>query len=200
VAETELKPGQGANRRWSELLWADMHRRIEDRGFVIWYLIIERGVKGLVLVAAAIFIYTHVRSGLDPFVSELIDALNLDAGRGFFRGLVFDALEKVAGLGSGTLVALATGALIYGLIEAAESVGLILRRRWAEYLVVLATAFFIPLEVREVILRQSPVRITSLLINIAIVAYLVRQKRLFQLDEPAATTAAPADSARETPD
>ena len=160
-----------------------MHRRIEDRGFVIWYLIIERGTKGLVLVAAAIFIYTHVRSGLDPVVSDLIDGLNLDAGRGFFRSLVFNALEKVAGLGSGSLVAVATGALLYGAIEAAESVGLILRRRWAEYLVVLATAFFIPLEIKEVIDKLSPLRISSLVINIAIVVYLVRRKRLFIFDE-----------------
>ena len=82
------------------------------------------------------------------------------------------------------LIELAVGLVIYGLIEGAESVGLILGRRWAEYLVVLATAFFIPLEVLELAKMPSLLKAATLIINVVVVVYLVRKKRLFSFDEP----------------
>ncbi len=64
-----------------------------------------------------------------------------------------------------------------------EAGGLVLRRRWAEYLVVIATGFGIPIEVREVLVHATGLRFGLLVINIAIVVYLVLRKRLFILDE-----------------
>jgi uncharacterized membrane protein (DUF2068 family) len=159
-----------------------MGRRVEHRGWVIWYLIFERGLKGLLLVGTAVYLYTHAETGLDPLVARLTSVLNLTAGTGFLHKIVVENLAKLAGISEGALWILATGTLIYGVIESAESVGLILRRRWAEYLVVLATALFIPLEVREVLMRPGVIRVATLAINVAVVIYLVRKKRLFQLD------------------
>jgi uncharacterized membrane protein (DUF2068 family) len=53
-----------------------------------------------------------------------------------------------------------------------------MRRRWAEYLMVLATGALIPLEVVEVIARPTPFRVGALLVNVAIVVYLACRKRL----------------------
>lgn len=69
--------------------------------------------------------------------------------------------------------------IAYALIEGAEGVGLALRRRWAEYLIVLATGFLIPYEIYEVIHRATPFKIGGLILNVVIVAYLARRKRLF---------------------
>jgi hypothetical protein len=52
-----------------------------------------------------------------------------------------------------------------------------------DQLVVIATGFGIPVEIRELIVKVTPVRAGLLLINIVIVVYLVRQKKLFQLGE-----------------
>lgn len=172
-----------ATRRGSRAarLWADMGRRIEHRGLVLWYLMFERGLKGVALVAASAYLVAHTDTGLDPVVRRVIELFNLTAGSGFIRTIILENLVKLAGMSENTIWVLAVASLIYGLIEATEALGLALRRRWAEYLVVLATAFFIPFEVREVIDRPGPIRIVTLVVNVAVVIYLVRRKRLFQL-------------------
>jgi uncharacterized membrane protein (DUF2068 family) len=74
---------------------------------------------------------------------------------------------------------LALAIIAYALVEGAEGVGLALRRRWAEYLIVLATGFLIPYEVWEVVHRVTLLRVGGLALNLAIVAYLAWRKRLF---------------------
>lgn len=68
-------------------------------------------------------------------------------------------------------------ALAYGALEAAEGYGLWRRRRWAEYLTVLATSLlFIP-EIWEIANKASALKIGALLVNIAVVAYLISRLR-----------------------
>jgi uncharacterized membrane protein (DUF2068 family) len=74
---------------------------------------------------------------------------------------------------------LALAVIGYALVEGAEGVGLALRRRWAEYLIVVATGFLIPYEIYEVVDRVTLLRVGGLLLNIAVVAYLAWRKRLF---------------------
>ena len=56
-----------------------------------------------------------------------------------------------------------------------EGVGLHFRQRWAAWLVVLATSCLIPLEIWGLVAHVTVLRAAILAINVAIVAYLVRQ-------------------------
>jgi uncharacterized membrane protein (DUF2068 family) len=68
-------------------------------------------------------------------------------------------------------------AIAYGALEAVEGYGLWRQRRWAEYLTVLATALlFIP-EIWEIAHKATPLKLGALLVNIAIVAYLILRLR-----------------------
>jgi uncharacterized membrane protein (DUF2068 family) len=67
----------------------------------------------------------------------------------------------------------------YALVEGAEGVGLAMRRRWAEYLIVFATGLLIPYEIYEVFNKVTLFRVGGLALNIAVVAYLAYKKRLF---------------------
>jgi uncharacterized membrane protein (DUF2068 family) len=67
----------------------------------------------------------------------------------------------------------------YAAVEGIEAVGLWLQKRWAEYLTFLVTASFLPLEVYELIHKFTPFKVLALIINLAIVAYLLHAKRLF---------------------
>lgn len=59
------------------------------------------------------------------------------------------------------------------MLEAVEGYGLARRRRWAEYLTVVATALlFIP-EVDELLKHLTGLKVAALLINVLIVVYLV---------------------------
>ena len=74
---------------------------------------------------------------------------------------------------------LAVAVIAYALVEGTEGIGLAMRRRWAEYLIVVATGFLIPYEIYEVVNRVTLLRVGGLLLNVAVVAYLAWRKRLF---------------------
>ncbi|MFM9134537.1 MAG: DUF2127 domain-containing protein [bacterium] len=69
--------------------------------------------------------------------------------------------------------------LAMGTVKWAEAVGLWMAKRWGEYLAVIATSAFIPLEVYELIEHVSAFKLVLLLINVAAVAWLIWAKRLF---------------------
>jgi uncharacterized membrane protein (DUF2068 family) len=93
-------------------------------------------------------------------------------------GVVRD-LDELFTLKSTTLQLLGVALFLYAAVEGIEAVGLWYQRRWAEYLTLIATAVFLPLEAFELTRTISPFKVTALLINLAIVFYLVSAKKLF---------------------
>jgi uncharacterized membrane protein (DUF2068 family) len=71
--------------------------------------------------------------------------------------------------------------LVYGVVEGIEAVGLWYQRRWAEYLTFLVTASLLPLEIYELANRATAFKAIAFAINVAVVVYLLRAKRLFGL-------------------
>jgi len=54
-------------------------------------------------------------------------------------------------------------------------------RRWAEYLTFIATPLLLPLDIYELTHKLSALKIVTLVLNIAVVVYLLLAKRLFGL-------------------
>ncbi len=94
---------------------------------------------------------------------------------------ILHELDRLFTLRAGTLHEVAIGLLAYGLLEGVEAVGLWYGKRWAEYLTFLATTILLPLEIYELLHRQSALKIIGFLINVAVVIYLLFAKRLFGL-------------------
>ena len=65
------------------------------------------------------------------------------------------------------------------MIEGVEAVGLWYQRRWAEYLTFVVTTALIPLEIYELTATVSWFKVVALIVNLAIVIYLLVAKRLF---------------------
>jgi uncharacterized membrane protein (DUF2068 family) len=99
--------------------------------------------------------------------------LHVDPDNRYLRGL----LARLLDLNGHQLGLLGAGAVVYAILFAAEGVGLLLDMTWAEYLTIVETAGFIPLEVYEIVERLSALRAAVLLGNIAIVAYLTARLR-----------------------
>jgi len=131
-----------------------------------------------VLVLFATSLLTVGRQGyLQAWAIQAQEQLNLAAGHGAVVRVLQFALGYFARLPH--LTVLAVAALLYAALEATEGVGLALRRRWADYLTVLATGVLIPWEVIEVFRKVSFLRVGALAVNVAIVLYLAYRKRLF---------------------
>ncbi|MDQ6790893.1 MAG: DUF2127 domain-containing protein [Candidatus Dormibacteraeota bacterium] len=170
-------------RPWGSWLRWEFGRRIEVTP-VIRLITLERFLKATVLVAGSVaLLFLDRHSGAHQVILNIQSEYNLDAGRGLWHRLVGSVLDRAAGVPNGHLLALAVAGLLYGGLEALEGFGLLLRRRWAEYLVLVATVAFIPVEIEELATRPSVFKAVALLANLLIVGYLIWRKRLF-LERP----------------
>jgi uncharacterized membrane protein (DUF2068 family) len=73
------------------------------------------------------------------------------------------------------LVLAGWASFMYASVFATEGIGLYLRKRWAEWLVVVATGFFLPLEIYELFARAVWWKFLILAGNVSIVAYLAHR-------------------------
>ena len=96
------------------------------------------------------------------------------------HGVVHE-LERLVTLQSGTLRIVALAAAVYAVLEGVEAFGLWYQKRWAEYLTFVATTALLPLEAYELTKKLSPFKIVAIVVNVAIVVYLLFAKRLFGL-------------------
>ena len=68
-------------------------------------------------------------------------------------------------------------AIAYGILEGIEGYGLWRRRRWAEYLTIVATGLLLIPEVDEIIKRPTGLKVAAFIVNLAIVIYLIIRVR-----------------------
>ncbi|MEV7076817.1 DUF2127 domain-containing protein [Streptomyces sp. NPDC091972] len=154
--------------------------------FVLRFLAVERAVRGVfvVLAALAVWKFSNSRDAVRRLFDEYLDVFR-PVFRHFHYDLdhspVVDTVRRTFGYRHGTLVLVAVLLLVYAVVELVEAVGLWYARRWAEYLTVVATAAFLPLEVYELTERVSWLKIATLLLNILAVLYILLAKRLFGL-------------------
>nr|WP_112472737.1 DUF2127 domain-containing protein [Streptomyces sp. ST1020] len=154
--------------------------------FILRFLAVERAVRGvfIVLVAVAVWKFSNSQDAVRRLFDEYLDVF-----RPVFRHFHYDldhspvvgSVQKVFGYRHSTLVLVAALLLAYALIELVEAVGLWYAKRWAEYLTVVATAAFLPLEIYELTERVSWLKIATLVLNLLAVLYIAVAKRLFGL-------------------
>lgn len=132
--------------------------------------------KGLLLGLLAAGFFSLVGDNLQQELGSLLRWVNLNPEREFWTALG-DRLQHVT---PERLQWLASGTLLYALLLFGESFGLARRCFWAVWLAIGETAFFIPIEIFDLV--QEPSWIVSVILagNVFIVAYLVRNReRLF---------------------
>ena len=173
MAETDLQ-----RRHYFARLWHELGRLGGEHDAFIKVIIVERIAKAIVLVAIGIGLLVAGQKGwLDNWAEYAQDQLNLTIGRNIILELLLRALVYVGAFTHITLLAIS--AMVYAALEATEGVGLAMRRRWAEYLTVIATGILIPYEAYEVIMHPTLFKVGALLLNLAVVGYLAYRKRLF---------------------
>lgn len=159
-------------------------RPLRDR-YVLRLIALDRVLHFLVLsaLAAALFLFAGDRAALDADFTRIL--ADLQGGLGgpqhdSNRGVVYD-LQRLFAVNITNLYLAATAVAAYAALEGVEAVGLWRGRRWAEYLTFLATVVFVPYEVYELAKGFSALKVITLVVNVAIVAYLLAAKRLFGL-------------------
>jgi uncharacterized membrane protein (DUF2068 family) len=154
--------------------------------FILRFLAIERAVRGvfIVLVAAAVWKFSNSQDAVRKLFDDYLNVF-----RPVFKHFHYDldhspivgSIQKTFGYKHSTLLLVAVLLLAYALIELVEAGGLWYAKRWAEYLTVVATAAFLPLEIYELTEHISWLKIATLVLNILAVVYIALAKRLFGL-------------------
>lgn len=159
-------------------------RALRDR-FVLRLIAIDRILHFIVIgaLAVGILVFAHDRARLRADWTRILNRLQGGIGGPISdttHGWLHD-IDRLFTVSTSTLYLYAIGVGAYALINLVEAVGLWRGRRWAEYLAVVEVLVFVPIEVHELTLRVSPLKIVALIVNLAIAAYLLIAHRLFGL-------------------
>jgi uncharacterized membrane protein (DUF2068 family) len=145
--------------------------RRSDR--VVRLIAIERAFRSVLLVAVGLVLLTHPSTDWAVEVTRAVQDLGLNPRANGIRTII----AKVATVHGREEVLFGVVALAYGGLEAVEAYGLWRRQRWGEWLTVIATSLLLIPEVWELTKGTSVLKLGALLVNIAIVAYLLWRLR-----------------------
>jgi len=132
-------------------------------------------LKGLALLALGFGALHLLHKDVAAIVEHWINMFQVDP-HGHYMHLL---LAKLSILDDKRLKELSVGTFVYSAIFLTEGVGLALAKRWAEYLTIISTASLLPLELYELARHPSLGKVLALVINLAVVAYLVFELRRF---------------------
>jgi len=132
-------------------------------------------LKGVALLALAIGALHFLHRDVAAIADQWINAFRVDPHNHYIHWL----LEKLSRVDDKKLRELSVGTFIYAAVFLTEGTGLALGKRWAEYFTIITTSSFLPLEVYEIIRHVTAAKIVALLVNIVVVAYLIRELRRY---------------------
>jgi uncharacterized membrane protein (DUF2068 family) len=150
--------------------------RPKDR--LMTLIVIFKFFKGALLIAVALGARHLVNRDVGDFAEHLVDSFRVDPDNRYIHAL----LEKAQFLSAKQLKELSIGSFFYAAIVLTEGTGLALRKHWAEYFTITVTASFLPLEIIELARRVTPIKISVMAINLAILGYLIA--RVFKKPAP----------------
>ncbi len=140
----------------------------KERHWTIHIIAVFKILKGIVLLIVGIKLLTLLNKDVAEWAMDFVNRHGIDAENRF----VHAALEKIAGVNKNQLMAMSGGAFLYSSLQMTEGIGLWMEKRWAEYLTVIATSLFIPLELYEIYEKFTWVRVLILIVNLFVVWYL----------------------------
>ncbi len=129
--------------------------------------------KALLLVIVGIGAFRLLHQDIAGTVLHWAQILRVDPDSHYIHAL----LNRILRISPRQLKELSVGTFFYAGLFATEGIGLLLRKRWAEYFTIVTTGALLPLEIFELSRRFTITRLVVLIVNVLIVWYLVRRVR-----------------------
>jgi uncharacterized membrane protein (DUF2068 family) len=166
----------------------------------LFWIGVFKVVKGTLLLIFAFGLLHMIHKDIAESARHIVNFLHFDSDNRHIAELLNKAglittkrLEELSGL-----------TFLYSSIFLTEGVGLMLRKRWAEFLTVIASGGLIPVEIYALCKHVDVMKVILFAVNVAIVVYLIRVIRKpaegkGKPPEGKATLAPKAASARREP-
>ncbi len=141
-------------------------------GLLRWIAVFKL-VKALLMIAVGVGILRLAHNDSEGTLDRWVSTIGLDPGRGYIDA----AIGKVASLSPARLRSFGLGSFVYAGLFLTEGIGLWLRKKWAEWFTTILTASLLPLEIYELHRHPTIGKALALLVNLAVVVYLVKRIR-----------------------
>jgi len=158
----------------------------------LYFIVVGKLVEGGLLLAGGVSIYLLAKKNLPDLFDQSLRWMHFDPEGRLFSD-IGDRLETIT---PGNVHAIASWMFLYGLFKTVGGLGLLFRAPWAIWLAIGESAFFIPIEIYELIRRhtlEGEARVHAmfahpkigiailLVVNVFIVWYLFKNReRLFR--------------------
>jgi uncharacterized membrane protein (DUF2068 family) len=141
----------------------------------VWVRVIGAAklVKAGLLVAMGLVLLGTLHTDLGETITTWATCVHVDPHNKYFHA----AVAKLTGLDEHKKELVAAGSFAYAALFSTEGIGLLLDRRWGEWLTVVATTSFIPMEIYELVQEVHAARVILLVVNVAVVIYLIAKLR-----------------------
>lgn len=126
--------------------------------------------KGLLFLVVALSLLGLLDKDIDGMVGKWIGSLGISLENEHVVAL----LARLDLVTDRQLKVLSGVTSLFGGVFVTEGIGLFFKQRWAEFLTVVVTASFIPIEIFESFKHFGPLKLVLLAVNVAIVWILVR--------------------------
>jgi uncharacterized membrane protein (DUF2068 family) len=155
----------------------------KKRAPTLYFIIAIKLIKGVALLLLAMGVFTLANKNLPDLFDQFLRWVHLDPENRFFSG-IGEWLDQIT---PQNVRVVASGTFLCGLFLLVEGLGLAWRARWAIWVAIGESAFFIPIEIFELLPRPKVVHhhfaglLIVLVINVSIVWYLYKNReRLFR--------------------
>jgi uncharacterized membrane protein (DUF2068 family) len=122
-------------------------------------------IKGALVLVAGAGVLSLLHSDVQHVAEQLVHHLHLDPASRVPQ-IFIDLAGRVT---SGDLWLLAIGAATYAIVRIVEAYGLWRERLWAEWLGAVSALIYVPFELHALTKGVTPLRLTTLAINLAVV-------------------------------
>lgn len=131
-------------------------------------------LKAASLIALSVGVFRIMHQNIGLRVEHWLTAMHLDPGNRHIEMI----LARVSTLSPEQVTKLGVVGLLYAGLFLVEGTGLWLQRRWGEWATVIITGLLIPVEVYEVFRHPSILKVLVLVVNVAVVGYMIYRIRM----------------------
>lgn len=131
---------------------------------------LTEAAKGVLVLLAGFGVMAFIHRDLQGLAESLVRHAHLNPASHYPR-IFIDAMARAHDLRLGRLAALS---FLYVALRFVEAYGLWCRKRWAEWLAALSGGVYLPLELYELARKPTVVKAVVLLVNVVVVAVMVR--------------------------
>jgi len=140
---------------------------------VLRLIAVFKALKAAVLIVTGVGILRILHSDVADVLDHWVARLGLDPGNRY----VVELISKASDTPPHKIKELGLASFVYAALFLTEGIGLWLQKRWGEWFTVVITASLVPFEVWELVHHPTAGKVVVLIINLAVVVYLLYRIR-----------------------